>query len=478
MKPAIISHHDYRISLKVQMRQFGVCLTRLPESFQTILYKIRTLDLSFVDRTLQKKYSNFGPPPRVPSMMFRSLLVMIYLKVPRLSNWVDMMRTTPVYAILCGFDPEKVPGVSTFYDFMQRLWDDPNPNLSSNFKSLPKRVKKPKGKGKKAISIETETVAELILKLSSVKFDIDEEAFATLFKTFRYCFLDVSIRKGLVDPSDLSIAGDGTPVVTASRYRTHHVCDCVSKGIYNCDCDRFISQPDTNVGWDSSRDRFYAGYDLYLLTDSKNDLPLFPFLNQASRHDSHGFCDTFFRFKTYMPGLKPSALLLDSAHDSMAMYDLCKGLGITPYIDLNLGNTKKTTDYIGVTLGPDGIPICRAGLKMKTNGNDLARQYAKFRCPMMVNGVCTCENPCSDAKYGRTHSIPRKNNIRLYTISPRGSDEFTGMYNKRTSSERCNKRMKNDFLLEDGHHRKTMFWYIRVYLIMMIQHLSAWKLVF
>ena len=41
------------------------------------------------------------------------------------------------------------------------------------------------------------------------------------------------------------------------------------------------------------------GYDLYMLTasDSENDLPVFPFLSPASRHDSHGFYTTGFPWK-------------------------------------------------------------------------------------------------------------------------------------------------------------------------------------
>ena len=39
------------------------------------------------------------------------------------------------------------------------------------------------------------------------------------------------------------------------------------------------------------------------------------------------------------------------------------------------------------------------------------------------------------------------------------------MYNKRTSSERCNKRIKLDYLLEAGKHLSTKFWYVRLYLI-------------
>lgn len=44
--------------------------------------------------------------------------------------------------------------------------------------------------------------------------------------------------------------------------------------------------PDCDIGWDSHRNRYYFGYDLYMLTasDSENDLPVFPFLSPASRH--------------------------------------------------------------------------------------------------------------------------------------------------------------------------------------------------
>jgi hypothetical protein len=46
------------------------------------------------------------------------------------------------------------------------------------------------------------------------------------------------------------------------------------------------------------------------------------------------------------------------------------------------------------------------------------------------------------------------------------------MYNKRTSAERSNKQIKLDSLLELGKHRSTMLWYVRLYLVMMLLHLS------
>ena len=58
-----------------------------------------------------------------------------------------------------------------------------------------------------------------------------------------------------------------------------------------------------NTGWDSHRDCYYFGYDLYMLTaaDSENDLPVFPFLSPTSRHDSIGFLYNWFSMKRFLP---------------------------------------------------------------------------------------------------------------------------------------------------------------------------------
>ena len=476
MKPVIASHFNYRAPLIRQMEWHGIRWRALPSESRDLYLHFRSLDLSAVDRIMLDCYSARGPKPRQPSCMLRSLLIMVATKCPTIPQWVETLHVSPFYALLSGFVTDDVPGVGTFYDFLDRLWTLSTPNFSSHIKPPYKReLKKPKEKGAKAASVEKESVADLIVRLSTTVFSANQEAYGLMFQIFRTCFVNESIRRGLVCPDRLCIAGDGTPVVTAARFRSHHTCDCWKKGIFNCNCNRFFPQPDCDIGWDSSREHWYFGYDLYLLTDADSQLPLFPALHQASKHDSHGFCEAFFRFRALAPDLKPSSLLLDSAHDSMAMYKLCQREDITPYIDLNLGNTKKTTDYHGVTLGPDGIPVCPAGLKMKSNGNDLNRQYAKFRCPLNNNGTCTCEHPCSDAKYGRTCSIAMETNIRLYTSPPRPSDEWKLMYNKRTASERVNKQIKLDYMLEACKHHCTKYWYARVYLIMMLIHLSKWK---
>ena len=101
----------------------------------------------------------------------------------------------------------------------------------------------------------------------------------------------------------LALVGDGTPVYTSAQDRKTHTCNCLEKGIHDRNCSRIYHQPDCDIGWDSHRNRFYFGYDLYILTasDTENDLPVFPFLSSTSRHDSHGFFYKWFSMKQMLP---------------------------------------------------------------------------------------------------------------------------------------------------------------------------------
>ncbi|MEC0147286.1 hypothetical protein [Paenibacillus alginolyticus] len=76
----------------------------------------------------------------------------------------------------------------------------------------------------------------------------------------------------------MDVAGDGTPAETASWSRSKPTCDCHAQGLAKCNHLREYSQPDCNSGWDSSREKYYNGYHLYMLTaaNSKHDLPLYP----------------------------------------------------------------------------------------------------------------------------------------------------------------------------------------------------------
>lgn len=269
--------------------------------------------------------------------MLRSVLLSVECKIASYTKWASSLKENPLYAIISDFSPGDTPGTGTFYDFQTRLWMSDKNNNTDSVHPPKEKPKKPKAKGEKAPPVEKVTVKELFDRFEQEP-PQDMEPCRLLYQLFQEIFLSHSADIGLIDLFNLSIAGDGTPVRTAARERKKRTCDCIKKGIKNCKCDRFFSQPDCNTGWDSLRGCYYFGYDLYMLTasDSDNDLPVFPLLNPASRHDSHGFLYNWFSFKQFLPDAVVKKWILDSAHDAMPYYKYCRKHGIIPFIDLNL----------------------------------------------------------------------------------------------------------------------------------------------
>ena len=473
------SHSDYQNFIVENLRKYYPDPDAIARSTWDIIEHFWSLDLSYTDELMRDKYSKFGPVPRTPSCMQRSYLLSIDFKVTSITDWAAQLKINPLYAILSGFEVGNTPGVGTFYDFLNRLWDSENDNLSPYIRPVKAKVKRPKSKGTKAASVEKVTVDQLISQLGDTSFILEQQPYQSLLQIYKKQFLDVSVSKGLINADSLSVAGDGTPVVTSHRMRSKRICNCAEKGISECNCDRYFSQPDCDIGWDSSRDCWYHGYDLYMLvaSDSESDLPVFPLLNPASKHDSHGFLETFFRMKSFLPDFNATKLLLDSAHDAMPIYEYCRRENIVPFIDLNEKRGIKVKYKNDFTIGKDGVPVCKEGRRMNHDGSEPSKHRLKFRCPLASRKYgCSCEHPCSDSKYGRTVHLAMKDNPRLINIPPRDSEEWKTEFNARTSAERSNKREKLDFKLEDGRHRSTKMWYCRLYHIMMLQHLDAWDL--
>ena len=413
------SHADYQNFVVTNLRKYYPDPSALARSTWDIIERFWNLDLSFTDTFMADKYSKFGPAPRTPSSIQRSYLLSIDFKVTSITEWAAQLKINPLYAILSGFEPGNTPGVGTFYDFINRLWNSDDDHMSPHIHPLKIKVKKPKTKGTKADSVEKVTVAELLPILENTGFKLDEQPYSSLFKIYQKEFLDVSVSTGLIHSDALALADDGTPVVTSHRERKKRICKCKENGITDCKCDRYFSQPDCDIGW-------------------------------------------------------------DSAHDAMPYYQYFKRENITPFIDLNGKGGRPPVYKNDFTIDKDGVPICPSGYRMRRDGIEAAKGRMKFKCPKIShkNGCisCTCETPCSDAKYGRTVHLVMKDNPRLFNNPPRSSKEWKLEYNARTSAERSNKREKLDFKLEDGRHRSTKMWYCRLYHILMLQHLDAWNL--
>lgn len=377
-------HTAYQDFLLVNLRKHYPVPDSISPSTWDIIDRFWNLDLSFTDEFMRDKYSVFGPKPRTPSCMQRSFLLSIDFKVSSLTDWAAQLKINPLYAILSGFEFGDTPGVGTFYDFLNRLWDSDSDNLSPHIHPLKAKVKKPKTKGSKAAPVEKVSVEQLLPELENTVFCIEHQPYGSLFQLYKSEFLDQSVSKGLITPDSLALAGDGTPVVTSHRERKHRICDCASKGIMDCKCDRCFSQPDCDIGWDSSRDCWYHGYDLYMLvaSDSESDLPVFPLLSPASTHDSHGFLHCFFRMKCFLSGYHVTKLLLDSAHDAMPYYEYCRRAHITPFIDLNEKRGIKLPYKNDFIIGKDGVPVCREGRRMNHDGSEPSKHRIKYRCSL------------------------------------------------------------------------------------------------
>ena len=174
-------HTAYQTFVLENLRKYYPDPTVFAKSTWDIIERFWNLDLSYTDELLRSKYSVFGPKPRTPSCMQRSYLLSIDFKVHSLTDWAAQLKINPLHAILSGFQFGDTPGVGTFYDFLDRLWDSDSDNLSPHIHPVKKKkVKKTKQKGEKAESIEKITVEQLFNALESSSFSIDEQPYASL----------------------------------------------------------------------------------------------------------------------------------------------------------------------------------------------------------------------------------------------------------------------------------------------------------
>ena len=310
LKPEFIPHQIYQNFVLTQLNEHysnGILVfvkTDLP-----IIKKLWLADLSVTTSWLYDSYSdsNKGTKPNDPASMMHSYLLYLMIQpTTSITKWVDQLHRIPLYAILSGFELGVTPGVGIFYDFFDRIWSSDQANTKPKIK--PKRKKKNKKKRPKKEKKETPKNPGIVEKLVDRYFRYNPKQKSLpqdrLFEFFQSQFLAVSGQYGLLGNLDrLSIAGDGTPLETARYPRSKPTCDCRAQGLGECNHPREYSQPDCDSGWDSSRERYFNGYHLYMLSasDTPYDLPLYPRLQPASRHDSIAWLPVPLKFPNGSP---------------------------------------------------------------------------------------------------------------------------------------------------------------------------------
>ena len=291
--------------------------------------------------------------------------------------------------------------------------------------------------------------------------------------------VDISAQMGILGSlKHLSVAFDGSTFLSGASPYGVKKCTCRSKRIYKCTCPRLYSDPDASWGWDSYRERYFYGDTLFNVTasDSPYDLPILIRLIQANRHDSITTVYALTDILRFFPGLAFKSFLADGAMDNYSTYELLKHFKITPFIALD-ARTKAKLSYPHpdvASFDEQKRPVCKGG-KLFAYWGFCQPYRLKYRCWYKAKGLEPPEKcRCSESNYGKTIYLKTEHDPRMFTSVPRHSQAFKDKFKTRTSVERTNKRLFEDYAIEEYGARSTMLRAALATFAAVNMHLDAW----
>lgn len=436
---------------------------------ETALSKLYILNLDPLKDLLAPYYSFTGAPAKNQPELIRSFILMSELRVFSITKWLEKLESSKILCAIIGLEREDIHKVGSYYDLINRVWLA-NPDIEYEFEhsthNFKRKPKKKLGKNVKQPPRHPGVIQKFVdLALEGQTFESRPELLMQqIFKTIG---VEPSAEEGLYgDTKELSVSGDGTCVDSGGCSYGKKVCDCTESGNYSCDCNRKFSDPFARWGWDSYHEQYFYGHTEYILSvynkDLKSDLPLYLRMVQAQRFDGVSAIVALAEARKLYSDFIFTKFHGDGAHDNYPTYSLLHEWDIKAFIPLNetnKGNFKYPTQ---LNIDDKGTPICMAGHKMVNWGFNKDRCRIKYRCPFAVGKVdsCSCKEQCSPSDYGRCIYIKPSWDLRLFTQVPRGSDEWKEEMNTRTTCERVNKRILNDYGLEASLSRgkKRIFW--------------------
>jgi hypothetical protein len=254
-----------------------------------------------LDATLAILKKLFAPvvcnKPRDPVCMLRSLILMTVLKVTGITFWVDQLRYVSLFAILSGFEPDDVPGIGNFYDFMKRIVDGPYPKPDHNTvkrsqinarKHL-RNLKREKGSSKNDFNTNCRRSEKLVDKLLN---NSDLPRVDDLNKTLEDLLFQSgiipSVESGLLQSLDKPvISGDGSILETAASSYGKSTYSCRKEGVFQCDHPRSFTSPTEQWCYSQHLNRFVFGDRYYHLVANENehDFPLLTMMPGGNESD-------------------------------------------------------------------------------------------------------------------------------------------------------------------------------------------------
>lgn len=316
-----------------------------------------------------------------------------------------------IQSMLNAFIAMQVERIPTLTGLAEKLKTNPILRYSCGFDILGKTPSTP-------------TISRFLNKISSN---------TALEKEF-YNIVDKAITLGIIDGTEVAI--DSTKIHAYEKAKP-------AKSLNN---DGISANWGSKNDTDGNKIKWF-GYKLHILCDCKSELPLSILLSPASYYDGELARPLIKKYLSKYSGvLNTKYYLMDSGYDQKKNYEyITNTIKATPIIAYN-----KRAEYAP----PEGVnenfePICSMGYPLVYWGKD--GNYLKYRCPHAVGKVDCPQGTCwcTDSNYGYCKKINHVKNPRLFSYPPRHSSEFTLLYNKRTSVERCNSRLK-EFLNTDN----------------------------
>lgn len=375
-----------------------------------------------------------------------------------ITKWVDKLRSEPFYAILSGFVPachiisdedsinaDTIPGVGTFYDFMNRLISKDRILNKSKFHKPKRKPKNKPKKNQKFDSSKTGAVERLVTRvLKYSDSDLPVLAESSLNNILKNLFVSPSLSMGILgDINSLNVAGDGTCMPTHASHYGKKICNCNLKPGQTCECKRKFMDPSASWGWDSYNEHFFYGHTFHCFTacDSFYSLPLHIKCVTGRRHDSITGVYALAELVKLYPEIKFNTAAFDSGYDSNYFYLLNLHYGITPIIALNERSSKPNPLIEHIEFDEHGIPHGKVCSHRLRNWGIMKKSYRrKWLFPVQCDNCDRCPAKSNWCKY-----TPVKDNPRYFSPILRGTKEWKSHYKRRSTTERFWDRVKIDY---------------------------------
>ncbi|MDI3535203.1 MAG: hypothetical protein PWQ82_1568 [Thermosediminibacterales bacterium] len=489
------SHQKYQSFVRDFLNEYFIRWgqNRIIWTLAPLIIKLWISDLTNIVFLVRDRYSssNKGTPPKDVVALLRSLILMTLSGETSITKWVETLQTNPFYAILSGFIPadylnshpdanldeipaDTLPGIGTFYDFMDRLIRKDKLLYKSNIR---KRRRKPKNKQKKNQKYDSSKPGVVNRLVNRVIKYSDKPLLDTpesiLNKILKEIFVVPSVSMGILGDTDkFNIAGDTTCMPTHASHYGKKICDCKLERGQSCDCNRKFLDPSASWGWDSYKEQWFYGHAFHCFSacNSSYDLPIHLKCVTGERHDSVTGVYALTELIQLYPEFDFYSAAFDSGYDSNYFYLLNNHFNIIPVIELNERASKPDSRSDLYYFDKNGIPHGTACGHSFRNWGLMKKSFRrKWLYPVQCDNCSKCPAKSNWCKY-----TPILENPRYFTPILRGSKQWKNLYKRRTTTERIWDRINNDFNAENAvvfsRERRT----VRVFLGAFCCYIDAW----